>query len=137
MAELSDTDYRALARFRYALRVFLRFSEEASRAEGVTPNQHQLLLVVRGWEGERPPTVADVAERLQLKAHSALELARRAEEAGLLELRVDPEDLRRQQIHLTEVGAAALRRLSQLHRDELRRFRAEMGPILAELDRSP
>jgi DNA-binding MarR family transcriptional regulator len=134
MDDLSDADYQALAQFRHALRIFLRFSEEAARAEGLTPNQHQLLLVVRGWQGERPPTVADIAERLQLRSHSTLELARRAEEAGLVSLRSDPVDLRRQQVHLTPEGARALRRLSELHRDELRRFRTEMGRVLAELD---
>lgn len=131
--ELSDADYRSLARFRYALRVFLRFSEEAARARGLTPAQHQLMLAVRGFPGEGAPSVADVSEALQLRNHSALELARRAEEAGLVELHTDPDDARRQLLRLTDVGAEHLAALSALHRDELRRFRREMGDVLDEL----
>src|SRR5437763_248936 len=64
---LNDADYEALARFRYALRVFLHFSEQAARAEGLTPMQHQLLLAVRGHPGEESPMIAELAESLQLR----------------------------------------------------------------------
>ena len=60
---LSDRDYRALARFRHALRIFLHFSEEAARAEGLTPSQHQLLLAIRGHPVT--PSVADLADVLR------------------------------------------------------------------------
>jgi DNA-binding MarR family transcriptional regulator len=136
VAELSNADYRALARFRYALRVFLRFSEEAARSAGLTPNQHQLLLAVRGWDGDGPPSMSDLAERLQLAPHSTLELARRAEEAGLVELAVDDDDRRRQLVALTPAGRDTLAELTSLHRDELRRFRQEMRDVLHVLDRA-
>ena len=73
---LTDSDYRTLAEFRHALRVFLRFSEDAARQEGLTPNQHQLLLAIRGFPGDGPPTIGDVAEHLQLQHHSVVELVR-------------------------------------------------------------
>lgn len=135
MLQLSDRDYCSLARFRHALRVFQRFSEEAVRAEGLTPSQHQLLLAVRGWDGSSDaPSTSDLADALQLKLHSVVELAQRAEAAGLVERSVDPVDGRRQLVALTSRGSKKLASLSVLHRDELRRFRAEMNDVLTELD---
>ena len=131
---LSERDYQALARFRHALRVFLRFSEDAARAAGPTPAHHQLLLAVKGWDGDRPPTVADLAEVLQLRHHSTVELIQRATAAGLVRSEVDPDDHRRQRTGLTDRGEELLRSLSLQHRDELRRFRSEMNDVLNELD---
>lgn len=133
---LTDREYRSLAQFRHALRVFQRFSEEAARAEGLTPSQHQLLLAVRGWDGEgaQAPSTSDLADALQLKLHSVVELVQRAEAAGLVERSVDPVDGRRQLVALTPLGSKKLASLSLLHRDELRRFRAEMVDVLRELE---
>jgi len=132
--ELSITDYQALARFRHALRVFQRFSEDAARAAGVTPAQHQLLLAIRGWDGpEDHPSISDLAERLQLKHHSAVELVQRATAAGMVASHGDPVDGRRQLLELTTHGRDTLTSLSLLHRDELRRFRSEMNDVLHEL----
>jgi DNA-binding MarR family transcriptional regulator len=132
---LSDADYRSLARFRYALRTFMRFSEDAARAAGLTPSQHQLLLAIRGSAGPDEPSMADVAELLQLRLHSAGELVDRAITNGLLNRAVDPTDHRRVLLHLTAAGDAKLAELSMLHRDELRRFRREMNEVLQELER--
>ena len=70
---MTDAEYRVLARFRFALRVFLRFSEDAARAAGLTPNQHQLMLAVRGFPSGSP-TISDLAEWLQLRHNSTVEL---------------------------------------------------------------
>lgn len=131
---LSDAGYRALARFRYALRRFQRFSETAARQAGLTPAQHQLLLAIRGHDEPDPPSVSDVAERLQLRLHSAGELVRRAEANGLLKRGVDPDDGRRTLLILTDEGEDKLGELSLLHRDELQRFRVEMNALLDELE---
>lgn len=133
-AAMTDRHYRSLARFRHALRVFVRFSELSARDVGLTPAQHQLLLAVRGWPEPAPPAVGDLAEMLQSRPHSTLELARRAEEAGLVKLESSSEDRRRQLVSLTDLGREKLTQLSVLHRDELRRFRDEMDLILEELD---
>lgn len=130
---VSDRQYRSLARFRHELRVFLAFSEDAARTVGLTPAQHQLLLAVRGWPQPEAPAVGDLADFLQSKPHSTLELARRAERGGLLSLRVDPADRRRQLVVLTAEGEQRLEALSVLHRDELRRFRDELDTTLSEL----
>src|SRR5471030_795577 len=101
--KLKNADYGGLARFRFALRVFLRFSEDAARAAGITPNQHQLLLAIRGVPGGAP-TISDVAEWLQLRHHSTVELIDRAVEAGLIGRKTDGSDRRRQRLVLTERG---------------------------------
>ncbi len=126
--ELSDRDYRTLADFRGALRSFLRFSEEAARTAGLTPAQHQLLLAVRAHE-EGAPTMSDMADALQLKLHSTVELAARAEANGLLSRHADPDDHRRVRIELTVEGASKLAELSLAHRDELEQFRAQLGVV--------
>ncbi len=131
---VSQRDYRSLARFRHALRVFQRFSEEAARAAGVTPSQHQLMLAIKGFAGDGSPTVGDLAEALQLRHHSTVELIQRAVRNGLLTTETDASDNRRQLIGLTPKGEEVLASLSSLHRDELRRFRTEMNDILGELD---
>jgi DNA-binding MarR family transcriptional regulator len=131
---LSDRDYRALARFRHALRVFQRFSEDAARAAGTTPAQHQLLLAVRGFRGEGAPVIGDLADALQLRHHSVVELVDRADAAGLVRRSTDPLDQRRQRVELTAAGRDVLEDLSVAHRDELRRFRTEMFDVLRELD---
>lgn len=130
---MRDADYRTLARFRFALRTFLRFSEDAARAAGLTPNQHQLLLAVRG-AADGPPTITDMAEQLQLRHNSTVELVDRAEAAGLVRRQADLADRRRQLLSCTPRGEALLASLSVAHREELRRFRVEMSEILQELD---
>src|SRR5437764_5657669 len=123
-------ELQALARFRRALGNFLRFSEDAARRAGLTPSQHQLLLMVKGFD-QGQPSVGDAAEWLGLRHHSAVELVDRAVSAGLVQREVDPVDARRQRLRLTGLGEAKLTALSALHRDELRRFRTE---VLAELE---
>src|SRR5205085_2592337 len=95
---LNDRDYRTLATFRHSLRVFLRFSEDAARSEGLTPNQHQLLLAIRGFPEPNGPAITDAAHFLQLQHHSVVELVDRAVDGGLVTRRVDPDDRRRQRL---------------------------------------
>jgi DNA-binding MarR family transcriptional regulator len=133
--DLGDREYKALARFRHALRKFLRFSEEEARRAGLTPAQHQLLLVIRGFgDGDGVgPSVSEVAERLQQRHHSVVELVDRAEAGGLVTRTEDQADRRRHLVQLTPTGRDTLARLSVAHRDELRRFRREMADVLDEL----
>jgi DNA-binding MarR family transcriptional regulator len=130
---LADSDYRALARFRHALRVFLRFSEDAARQEGLTPGQHQLLLAVHGYPSDEAPTIGDVADYLQLQHHSVVELVDRAVAAKLVRRDTDVHDRRRQRLSLTATGSKTLERLSAAHRSELREFRDQMNDVLQQL----
>ncbi len=119
-------NYVALAAFRHALRHFLDFSAGAARAAGLTPQQHQALLAIKGFPGRDPATVGGLAERLCLRPHSAVGLVDRLARRGLLQRRPDRRDHRRVQVRLTARGEALLARLSAAHRDELRR----VGPDL-------
>ena len=125
VGSVTDAEYRSLAQFRRALRSFLHFSEEAAKAAGITPSQHQLLLAIRGTQDGQAPTIGEVADSLKLRHHSAVALVDRAEAAGLVVRVPDRDDLRRQRLRLTKLGASRLAALSSLHREELRRFREE------------
>jgi len=126
---ISDADYGTLAGFRRRLRQFLAFSEVAARDAGLTPQQHQLLLSIRGHRGERPPSISDAADALCLQLHSTTELVGRAVEDGLVERRRDPADGRRVVLALTAEGERKLAELSALHRTELQRFTEEMHEL--------
>jgi DNA-binding MarR family transcriptional regulator len=133
-APLSTEDYRALAEFRRALRAFLHFSEDAARAAGMTPAQHQLLLAIKGMDAAGPPTIGAVADWLKLRHHSAVELADRAAAAGLVVRVADTDDARCQRLVLTGLGEEKLAALSILHREELRRLRNSAFTALMTLE---
>jgi DNA-binding MarR family transcriptional regulator len=121
---LSKEDFEALARFRFGIRRYLRFSEETVRQHGVTPQQYQLMLALKGFPGRDWAVVRELAERLQLRHHSVVELVNRAQRQGLVDRAPDPDDARAVRVILTEEGERVLGRLSALHRDELRRLDA-------------
>lgn len=121
--ELSKADYEALAAFRYALRRFLHLTEEAARAAGITPQQHQLLLAVRGRPGRDWASVGELAEALQIRHHTAVGLVDRGEELGLVSREPDPSDRRQVRVVLTEPGMRILERLSVRNRRELAALR--------------
>ena len=114
MPRLRETDYRALAEWRYALRRFLSASEAITRSLAVSPTQYQLLLFVQGTPGGAP-AIADLAERLQVRHQSAVGLVDRCERAGLVRRRRDPGNRRRVLISMTRRGSALLARLAAEH----------------------
>jgi DNA-binding MarR family transcriptional regulator len=119
---LTKQDFEALARFRFGIRRYLRFSEETVRRHGVTPQQYQLLLAIKGFPGRDWAVVRELADRLQLRHHSVVELVNRAQAQGLVYRAADPDDARAVRVVLTDQGEHLLGRLSALHRDELRRM---------------
>lgn len=116
---------RELALFRYRLRRFLRFSEKAVRACGVTPLQHQLLLGVAGFTDNGAATVSELAEFLQQRHNAVVALIDRAAARGFVRRERSTGDRRRVRVRLTPPGAALLRRLSSLHLQELARIRTQ------------
>jgi DNA-binding MarR family transcriptional regulator len=82
---VTDSDYRALAEFRYHIDRYLDFSDQAAKAAGLEPKQYRLLLVIRGLPDDIDPTIGALAERLHIRHHSAVELVNRAEENELVE----------------------------------------------------
>jgi DNA-binding MarR family transcriptional regulator len=125
---LTAADYQALAEFRYQIRRFLHFSEEAARLAGLEPSQHQLLLAVKGHRGE--PTVGDFAERLQLRHHSVVELVDRLAGRGLVRRGRVGADRRQVSVRLTRKGEAVLHKLSRDHRAELQSVGRELAAAL-------
>ncbi|MEV4224229.1 MULTISPECIES: MarR family winged helix-turn-helix transcriptional regulator [Nonomuraea] len=119
---LTKQDFEALARFRFGIRSYLRFSEETVRADGLTPQQYQLLLALKGFPGREWATVRELADRLQLRHHSVVELVNRAQSQGLVKREAHPDDGRAVRVLVTPEGEQVLTRLSALHRDELRRM---------------
>lgn len=115
----ADTLLRTLADFRYELRRFLQFSESAAEAEGLHPQQHQLLLQVAGAPDGAEVTIAYAAERLGLRHNSTVELVDRSAREGLLTRNADSTDRRRALLHLTNKGREVLGRLSGQHACEL------------------
>jgi DNA-binding MarR family transcriptional regulator len=124
---LTKADFEALARFRFGIRRYLRFSEVTVRRHGVTPQQYQLMLALKGFPGRDWAVVRELAERLQLRHHSVVELVDRAQALGLVQRAPDPDDARAVRVGLTPLGEQLLGRLSALHRDELRRMDAVLA----------
>ncbi len=122
-------DYALLAELRYQIRRFLRYSEEAARSAGLEPQQHQLLLAVKGLPEGRTPTIGVIAERLQLQHHSAVELVDRSEQRGLVRRMRSTADQRQVLIRLTAKGERILRDLSVHHRETLK----DAGPMLVQV----
>lgn len=125
--DLSPEQYRDLAEFRRQIRRFLHFSEATAAGFGVEPQQHQLLLTVQGLPADVNPTVREIASRLFIQHHSAVELVNRLEKRGAVKRQPGEHDRREVRVRLTASGRALLRRLALAHRDELERT----GPELA------
>ena len=112
---LGDSDYHDLLVFRNELRRFLRWSEDRAHEAGLTPALHQLLLVVRGHPDPPGPTIAQIAEALQTRHHSAVELTQRAEATGLVRRTRDTVDHRVVHLTLTDHGSRQLEILTRQH----------------------
>ena len=101
---LTLADYEALAELRYQIRRFLHFSEQASRAAGLEPRQHQLLLALKGLPKDTRPRIGELAERLQIQHHSTVELVNRLANGGYVRRERGGEDHREVLISLTPKG---------------------------------
>ena len=134
MKEIQHTpDFKAMAELRYQIRRFLRFSENAARQAGIEPQQHQLLLAVRGLPENLKPTIGVLAERMQLQHHSTVELVDRLADRGFL-LRLRATDDRRQVlVKLTRDGEEFLKKLSLHHLQELQSSGPKFVKILQGL----
>lgn len=126
---VTEADVEAVAAFRYAIRRFLRFSEQAARRERITPQQHQLLLAIKGFPGRDFATVSELAHRLQMRQHSVVGLIDRTVRLSLVRRERGTEDRREVYIHITDKGDDLLERLTQLHRQELVSMREALSVI--------
>lgn len=130
---ITKAEYEALAALRYALRLFLGFSENAARESGLTPQQHQALLAIKGFPGRDRITVGELADRLRLRHHSAVGLTNRLVAAKLVARIKSSQDRRQVYLVLTRHGEELLEELSAIHKTELSRVGADLERILATI----
>lgn len=126
---MTKSEYETLAAFRYELRKFLHFSERAAGEQDLAPQQYLALLEVKGFPERDRMTVGELAERLQITAHSAVGLVNRLEERGLVERETCSKDRRCVYVSLTPEGHRVLEKLASVHRTELK----TVGPLLVTL----
>jgi DNA-binding MarR family transcriptional regulator len=132
-AQFTIREIQDLAEFRYQIRRFLRFSEDQARAHGIEPQQHQLLLAIKGLPDGVKPTIGELASRMLLRHHSTVELVNRLTEHGMVERVAAKQDHREVLVRLTSKGKASLHRLSLAHHEELRAKGPELMKTLGEV----
>lgn len=132
---LTKANYEALAGLRHALRGFLQFSREAARAAGIPPQQHQALLAIKGYPERDYVTIGELAERLQVRHHSAVGLVDRLVQRQLVRRTPSAADRRRVHVALTAKGEALIERLSAVHLEELRQIGPELKRWLDSMAR--
>lgn len=126
---LAQSDYERLADFRYALRQFQAFSQHAAKEAGLTPQQHQSLLAIKGAQARGGMSISGLSQRMLLRHHSAVELVDRLVSAGLVLREASEQDARKVMLTLTRRAEDVLASLSAAHLEELRR----VGPVLTDL----
>lgn len=136
-AGITKHECEILASFRYTLRKYLRFSEEEAAVAGLTPQQHQAMLAIKGFPGRDVVTVAELAERLQVRHHSAVGLINRLVALGLAARHPCTDDRRQVHVQLSELGEARLAALASAHRIELRRMQPDLSALLRQIADSP
>ncbi|MEW6345143.1 MAG: helix-turn-helix domain-containing protein [Paraburkholderia sp.] len=117
---LTKTDFEQLSEFRYQMRRFERFSEQAAQGEGITPLQYLLLLHIKGYPEREWATIGELAERLQAQHHGVVALVSRCEALDLVQRRISDVDRRQVEVHLLKAGEQVLLRLAEMHRAELK-----------------
>ncbi|MDN6883507.1 MarR family winged helix-turn-helix transcriptional regulator [Variovorax sp. CAN2819] len=130
---LEKQRFETLSEFRFRLRSFLRFSEDAARAEGITVLQYQLMLHTQGFPGRQWATIGELAERLQAQPHGVVALVSRCEEAGLVKRKPSLVDRRQVEVHLLAAGRKKLARLAAQHADQL----SELAEVVRLASQTP
>ena len=131
--QLIKSQYETLAAFRYTLRQFIRFSEQAAQVAGITAQQHQALLAIKGFPGRDSVTVGELAERLQLRHHSSVGLIDRLVAEKLVVREPSAEDRRQVFVRLTSRGENVLEKLTSAHHEQLKRIGPELNLLLKRL----
>ena len=120
MKKLTLADYQAMAEFRFQIRKFLHFSEQAVQGAGLERGQYQLMLAIKGMPQSLRPRIRDIANRMYIQHHSAVELINRLEAGGYVRRERTTEDKREVLLALTPKGERVLEELALHHHEELR-----------------
>jgi DNA-binding MarR family transcriptional regulator len=135
MKKLTLSDYQALAEFRYQIRRFLHFSEQVVNDAGLERGQYQLMLAIKGMPAEVRPTIGELANRMQIRHHSAVELVNRLEAGGFVHRARAQKDRREVLLALTPKGEKVLGELALHHHDEIRSAAPELVAALRRIMR--
>ncbi|CAH2912098.1 MAG: Transcriptional regulator, MarR family [uncultured Paraburkholderia sp.] len=130
---LRKADFEQLSEFRYQMRRFERFSEQAAQSEGITPLQY-LLLHIKGYPERDWATVGELAERLQAQHHGVVALVSRCEALNLVRRQPSEIDRRQVEVHIEKAGERVLARLAELHRAELKSLKGAFQVPQIDLD---
>lgn len=130
---LNQMDYEVLADFRHALRTFMGFSVDAARGAGLTTQQHQALLAIKGHRGREPISIGCLAEQLIIAPHTAAELVARLEAADLVKKIVATDDRRKVHLSLTKRADTALLKLTLVHLHEVRVLAPRIMSLIREI----
>jgi DNA-binding MarR family transcriptional regulator len=133
---LAQIDYQTLAEFRFLLRRFLHFSEKAASRAGLTPTQHQALLVIQGQTQPDSVSIRLLAQQLLLEHHSVVGLVDRLQQVNLVQRHDHPTDKRQVLVRLTVKGKRTLEKLSASHRQELAKLSPELRKALRQVEYS-
>ncbi|WP_027214613.1 MarR family winged helix-turn-helix transcriptional regulator [Burkholderia sp. WSM2232] len=131
---LRKVDFEQLSEFRYQMRRFERFSEQAAQSEGITPLQYLLLLHIKGYPERDWATVGELAERLQSQHHGVVALVSRCEALNLVRRQTSETDRRQVEVHIEKAGERVLARLAELHRAELKSLKGAFQVPQIDLD---
>lgn len=132
-SRITKSHYESLAALRHAWRRFLNFSQAAARQSGLTPQQHQALLAIKGFPGRDYVSITELADRLQLRHHSTVGLVDRLTRARLLRRTPSVADRRRVELRLTAQGEKMIEQLSAIHLQELRQFGPELHRLIGSI----
>ena len=135
MKKLTLSDYQALAEFRYQIRRFLHFSEQVVKRAGLERGQYQLMLAIKGMPPGVRPRIRELATRMQIRHHSAVELVNRLEAGGFVHRTRAHDDRREVLLALTSKGEKVLGELALHHHDELRSAGPELVGALRRIMR--
>jgi DNA-binding MarR family transcriptional regulator len=133
MTKITKSEYEILAAFRQSLREFLHFSEDAAQSMGLTPQQHQALLSIKGFPGRDRITIKELAEQLHIRHHSAVGLADRLMAQDLLLREQSDMDRRQVYVTLSPKGLTILEQLSSIHKEELHRLLPALQKLIDQL----
>jgi len=135
MKKLTLSDYQALAEFRYQIRSFLHFSEQAVKKAGLQRGQYQLMLAIKGMPAGVRPRIRELAGRMEIRHHSAVELVNRLEARGFVHRTRAQDDRREVLLALTAKGEKVLSELALHHHEELRSTGPELAAVLQRIMR--
>lgn len=135
MKRLTLSDYQALAEFRYQIRRFLHFSEQAVKQAGLERGQYQLMLAIKGMHASVRPRIRELANRMEIRHHSAVELVNRLEAGGFVHRTRAHDDRREVLLMLTPKGEKVLAELALHHHEELRSAGPELVAALRRIMR--